>query len=136
MYKAGLSRLCFPFDEDLLNTTFSEHIDHSQNKLFNMKPAVILANLIAVTAALRIPSQHSTQSIVVLETEDIEIACSIFCIGLSKFKHFKKYLMLSGSCLQPSAVQAGSVWLSGSPARALMPVGDLGGNSIRVRYLE
>ncbi|KAH9235920.1 hypothetical protein K456DRAFT_34570 [Colletotrichum gloeosporioides 23] len=47
-----------------------------------MKPAVILTNLIAVTAALRIPSRHSTQSIVVLETDDIEVACSIFCIGL------------------------------------------------------
>ncbi|KAF5518101.1 hypothetical protein CGCA056_v010865 [Colletotrichum aenigma] len=49
-----------------------------------MNPAVILTTLIAVTAALRIPSQHSTQSVVVLDTEDIEVACSIFCIGLTK----------------------------------------------------
>lgn len=86
---------CFPFDEDLLNTKFSEQNDHSQNKPINMNPAVILTTLIAVTAALRIPSQHSTQSVVVLDTEDIEVACSIFCIGLSKFDHFNKYLILS-----------------------------------------
>lgn len=86
---------CFPFDEDLLSRKFSEQTDHRQDKPINMKPAVILTNLIAVTAALRIPSQHSTQSIVVLETADIEVACSIFCIGLSKFDHFNKYLTLS-----------------------------------------
>ncbi|KAE9575452.1 hypothetical protein CGMCC3_g8809 [Colletotrichum fructicola] len=61
-----------------------EYIKQTLNKLINMKPTVILTNLIAVTAALRIPSQHSTQSIVVLDTEDIEVACSIFCIGLTK----------------------------------------------------
>ncbi|KAF5495110.1 hypothetical protein CGCS363_v009632 [Colletotrichum siamense] len=61
-----------------------EYIKQTLNKLINMKPAVFLTNLIAVTAALRIPSRHSTQSIVVFETDDIEVACSIFCIGLTK----------------------------------------------------